>query len=205
MAKAMARSRAEVVPATVHDVAKIDAWPAGSDPTLRLIRAVVAGIRAEPLLNVAFDAERGELSFPSTIDLGLALNRPEGLYVPVVRNAGELDDAARRAELERLKQAVVNRSVSRADLASPSFTLSNFGPLAGRHASLVIVPPQVAILGAGRIEEQVVALDGEVRIGRMLPLSLTFDHRVITGGEAARFLAAVISDLEDDEDPSSGI
>jgi pyruvate dehydrogenase E2 component (dihydrolipoamide acetyltransferase) len=68
--------------------------------------------------------------------------------------------------------------------------------LGGRHAALVVVPPQVAIIGAGRIARQVVAVDGHAAVRRMLPLSLTFDHRAVTGGEAARFLAAMIADLQ---------
>jgi 2-oxoisovalerate dehydrogenase E2 component (dihydrolipoyl transacylase) len=76
-----------------------------------------------------------------------------------------------------------------------TITLSNFGMIGGRFASLVVVPPQVAIIGAGRAEQRVVVDRGQQVIRRMLPLSLTFDHRVVTGGEAARFLAAVKSAL----------
>src|ERR1700686_1957877 len=74
--------------------------------------------------------------------------------------------------------------------------LSNFGMIGGRFASLVVVPPQVAIVGAGRIAPQVVAHQGQASVRRVLPLSLTFDHRVVTGGEAARFIVALKSDLE---------
>ena len=77
-----------------------------------------------------------------------------------------------------------------------TITLSNFGTLAGQHAALIIVPPQVAILGAGRITDQPVLSEDDLRTHAMLPLSLTFDHRAVTGGEAARFLRAVIDDLE---------
>jgi pyruvate dehydrogenase E2 component (dihydrolipoamide acetyltransferase) len=76
-----------------------------------------------------------------------------------------------------------------------NYTLSN-GTISGQHAALIIVPPQVAILGAGRITDQPVRRDRQIALHRMLPLSLTFDHRAISGGEAARFLRAVISDLE---------
>jgi len=67
--------------------------------------------------------------------------------------------------------------------------------LGGRHAALVVIPPQVAIVGAGRIAPQVVAVEGQPAVRRTLPLSLTFDHRAVTGGEAARFMAALIDDL----------
>ena len=77
-----------------------------------------------------------------------------------------------------------------------TITLSNFGMIAGKYAAPVVVPPTVAILGAGRMHDQVVAHEGAPAVHRILPLSLTFDHRVVTGGEAARFLASVIKDLE---------
>ena len=197
MAIAMTRSRSEIVPATVHDQANIDHWAQNEDATLRLIRAIVSAVEAEPGLNAWFDSEREALSHKPSLDLGLAVDRPEGLYVPVLRDVTALDEPARRARIEALKQAVRERSIARADLTGQTFTLSNFGMIAGRHVSLVIVPPQVGILGAGRIEQQVVAVAGEMQICRMLPLSLTFDHRVVTGAEAARFMAAAIADLED--------
>ena len=197
MANAMSRSRSEIVPATVQDRADINHWPANVDPTLRLIRSIVAAVAVEPGLNAWYDAEREEVSLRSSIDLGIAMDRPEGLYVPVLHDVASLDEKEQRAEIERLKQGVRERTIARSDLTGQTITLSNFGMIAGRYVSLVIVPPQVAILGAGRIAPEVVADGDEVRICRMLPLSLTFDHRVVTGGEAARFLAGVIANLED--------
>jgi len=85
---------------------------------------------------------------------------------------------------------------SQKPLAGATITLSNFGMVGGRFASLVVVPPQVAIVGAGRIAPLVVAHRGRPAVRRVLPLSLTFDHRVVTGGEAARFMVALKSDLE---------
>jgi 2-oxoisovalerate dehydrogenase E2 component (dihydrolipoyl transacylase) len=82
------------------------------------------------------------------------------------------------------------------ELRGATITLSNFGMIGGRFANLVIVPPQVAIIGAGRIGERAVARDGQVVVHNVLPLSLTFDHRVVTGGEAARFLVGLERDLE---------
>jgi len=76
-----------------------------------------------------------------------------------------------------------------------TITLSNFGTFAGRYANPIVVPPSVAIVAAGRIREAVVAHAGEVQVHRILPLSLTIDHRAVTGGEAARFLAELLADL----------
>ncbi len=101
-----------------------------------------------------------------------------------------------RHGLERLKRDVRARTIPPAELRGQTITLSNFGALGGRYGALAIVPPQVAILGAGRRAPRVVAVDGVPTVHDVIPLSLTFDHRVVTGGEAARFLAAVIVDLE---------
>ena len=111
--------------------------------------------------------------------------------MPVAANGADL-----AASLDRLKADVRRRTVPPAALRGQTITLSNFGALGGRYGALAIVPPQVAILGAGRRSPRVVAADGVPAVHDGLPLSLTFDHRVVTGGEAARFLAAVIADLE---------
>jgi pyruvate dehydrogenase E2 component (dihydrolipoamide acetyltransferase) len=98
--------------------------------------------------------------------------------------------------LKTLVEKARSRSLSPEALRGATITLSNFGAIGGRYASPIVVPPQVAILGAGRIERRpVVAKDGTIAAHRILPLSLTFDHRAATGGEAARFLNALIADL----------
>jgi len=98
--------------------------------------------------------------------------------------------------LERLKRDVRARTIPPDELRGQSITLSNFGTVGGQHAQLVVVPPQVAIVGVGRMRRQVVAVGDAPAIRRQLPLSLTFDHRAVTGAEAARFLQALIADLE---------
>ncbi len=192
MARAMAASHAAVVPATVMDHALIDRWTAGEDPTLRLIHAVAMGCRAEPALNAWFDGKRRRLH--DRIDLALAMDTPEGLFTPVLRDIASESDLAPR--LADLKAAVRERSIKPSELKDATITLSNFGTIGGEHAVLVVTPPQVAILGAGLISEKVVVEDGTLAPRKVLPLSLSFDHRVVTGGEAARFLNAVKAELE---------
>lgn len=196
MADAMARAHVEIVPATVTDDADVEEWPPHTDPMIRLVRAVVAGCRAAPALNAWLDAHARERRLHEHVDLGVAVDTPDGLLVPVMRSAEGLEVDALTARLQALIQAARERTITRADMQGATITLSNFGPLGGRHASLVVVPPQVAILGAGRIAPAVVAVGGAPVVHRLLPLSLTFDHRAVTGGEAARFLSAVVSDLE---------
>ena len=119
-----------------------------------------------------------------------------GLIVPVLRNVGERDARDLRAGLDRMRADAKARSIPAEELRGATITLSNFGMIGGRFASLVVVPPQVAIVGAGRISEMAVAHKGQPSVRRVLPLSLTFDHRVVTGGEAARFIVTLKSDLE---------
>ena len=196
MADNMARSHAQVVPATVYDDADVDAWPQDADVTQRLIRAVVAGAAAAPTLNAWYDAAAQSLERRRTVDIGIAVDTEAGLIVPVLRGAAVLAPGSLGEALHRLTQGAHNRTLPPADLRGASITLSNFGAIAGRYAQLVVVPPQVAILGAGRIAPRVVAGASTPLAHRVLPLSLTFDHRAVTGGEAARFLAAAIADLQ---------
>jgi 2-oxoisovalerate dehydrogenase E2 component (dihydrolipoyl transacylase) len=196
MAANMGRAWQQVVHATLHDDADIEAWPPHEDVTLRLIRAIVAGCSAVPALNASFDATVPAVRPNSQIDLGLAIDSPDGLFVPVLRDVGRTSALRWREQIDAAKAGVANRSLSPDSLRGATMTLSNFGTIAGRHAALIIMPPQVAILGAGRITDQAVRRNGGISMHRMLPLSLTFDHRAVTGGEAARFLSAVIADLE---------
>lgn len=131
------------------------------------------------------------------VDLGIAVHTEDGLFVPIMRDIGARTPGDIRAGLEALKKDVVARQIPPEELRGATMTLSNFGMFgAGRFAALVVVPPQVAIIGAGRIVPRVVAALGRPAVHRLLPLSLTFDHRVVNGGEAAHFLAALIADLE---------
>lgn len=196
MAHSMAQAHAEVAAVTVVDDADIDAWPPGTDVTLRLIRAIVAACRAEPALNAWFDSRELGRRVLEKIDLGIAVDTPDGLFVPVLRNVGQRDLADLRRGLEAMKADVRNRTIPPEEMRGYTFTLSNFGTFGGRYADPVVVPPTVAILGAGRIRREVVAVRGEPAVHRVLPLSLSFDHRAVTGGEATRFLAVVIGDLE---------
>ncbi len=196
MARNMTLSGAQVVPATIHEEADVDAWGKESNPTVRLVRAIVAGCKAEGALNAWYDSAREGRRVSPVVDLGIAVDTGDGLFVPVLRDVASRDDEDLRKGLDALVTAVKARKVPAEELRGQTITLSNYGTLVGRFGNLVVVPPQVAILGAGRIAERVVAVDGQIVVRRMLPLSLTFDHRVVSGGEAARFLAGVIADLE---------
>jgi pyruvate dehydrogenase E2 component (dihydrolipoamide acetyltransferase) len=196
MAANMARSGREVIPATLQDDADIEQWLADEDVTIRLIRAVIAGCTAEAALNASFDMGTTALRPNPQIDLGLAIDSPDGLFVPVLRDVARSGPERWRSRVEAAKKGVQDRSLPPAELRGATITLSNFGTIAGRYASLVIVPPQVAIIGAGRMHSAAVRAGPGIAMHRMLPVSLTFDHRAVTGGEAARFLRALIQNLE---------
>jgi pyruvate dehydrogenase E2 component (dihydrolipoamide acetyltransferase) len=196
MAQNMELATAEVASATIMDDADIEAWSKDGSTMLRLIRALVAGCRAEPALNAWYDSEKIGRWVLKKIDIGIAVDTPDGLLVPVLRNCGERSADDLKAALEKLVADARARKVPPEELRANTITLSNYGSIAGRYASPVVLPPTVAILGAGRIARQVVVADGKPAVHRTLPLSLTFDHRVVTGGEAGRFLNAVIADLQ---------
>ena len=196
MALRMAEAGRTVVPATVTDEADVEDWPTNTPVAARLAGALAAACRAEPALNAAFDGQALARRLNTDIHIGIAVDTADGLIVPVLRNAGALSAPAIAQEVRRLTADARARRTAPAELQGATITLSNFGSLGGQFAVLVVVPPQVAILGAGRIHSRVVAADGRFTARRMLPLSLTFDHRAVSGGEAARFLAAVKAVLE---------
>jgi pyruvate dehydrogenase E2 component (dihydrolipoamide acetyltransferase) len=195
----MTRAHAQVVPATVTDEADITDWAPGTDTTVRLVRAVAHACATEPALNAAYLGRDEGRRLHHRVDVGIAVDTPDGLFVPVLRDAAGRDDADLRRGLDAMRADVEARSVAPEHLQGATITLSNFGVFGGRHASLVVVPPQVAIVGAGRARDAVAPHAGGIAVRRLLPLSLTFDHRVVMGGEAARFLNALRDRLEEPE------
>lgn len=195
MARTMQQAHAEVVPTTLMDDADISGWLSGQDISVRLLRAIVAAVRAEPGLNASFNAEQATLRHHSAVHIGIAVDTQDGLFVPVIRDVDRADATALRASIERIRVQVSARSIPAAELSGATITLSNFGVYAGKYATPIVVPPQVAILGAGRVHYAAVPVMGAIVAHRIIPLSLTFDHRACTGGEAARFLAALMKDL----------
>lgn len=196
MAQAMEQSHREVVPVTIIEDVNISNLPPKTDLTARILKAMVAAVKEEPALNAWFDGKALERKLFPEVHIGLAVDSTEGLFVPVIKNADTKSPEELRKMVDEYKQAVSNRSVAPKDLQGATITLSNFGMIAGRYATPIIVPPMVAILGCGRSREAPIVRDGQIVVGKTMPLSLTFDHRAVTGGEATRFLAAVIKNIE---------
>jgi len=196
MAMAMTHSHQEVVPVTIIDDADITHITANSDITVSLIQAMIAGIKAEPALNAWYDGKTLERCLMKDINLGLAMDTEEGLFVPVLKNVEQKNPEELRNQINEFKKTVKARTVAPSELQGATITLSNFGMIAGRYATPIIVPPMVAILGCGRLREEPRVINGKIEVRKIIPLSLTFDHRSVTGGEATRFLGALIKKLE---------
>lgn len=196
MSASMSLSRDQIAMCTIFDDADIQSWHGRADITVRVIRAIAAGVRAEPGLNALFDPSGPSRKIMEQLHLAIAVDTADGLIVPVLRDIASQTPEQLRAALNDLKERTHNRTVAPEQMRDYTFTLSNFGTMAGRYATPLVVPPTVAILGSGRLQRDVVAGETGPEIHTRLPLSLTFDHRCITGGEACRFLGAVIADLQ---------
>ncbi len=195
MARVMADAHSKVVPTTLSDDADIHAWAPGNDMTSRLVRGIVRACQAVPAMNAWFDGDNLTRTLHAQVDIGIAVDTDDGLFVPALRNADMLDARGVREGINRLRQQVEDRSIAPSELTGYTISLSNFGMFAGRYATPVVVPPCVAIVAAGRARFQLTPVMGGVETHKVIPLSVTFDHRACTGGEAARFLRALIDDL----------
>jgi pyruvate dehydrogenase E2 component (dihydrolipoyllysine-residue acetyltransferase) len=175
------------------------AWAEGVKVTFLpfVVKAVVAALRRHPKLNATMDEERGELVLHRRYDLGIASATEAGLVVPVLRDADQrsLLDVAR--EIERLAADAKAGRIRPEDLGRSTFTLTSLGALGGLFATPVLNHPEVAILGLHRLRPTPVVKDGAVVVRDVMHVSVTSDHRVVDGHEAAAFAYDVIKTMED--------
>ncbi len=172
----------------------LDAGGASIPMEALFITAVIPALRAHPEFNASLDGE--ELVLKRRYDIAVAVDTPDGLIVPVVRGADGLDLATLAGEIARLSEAARNRTLLPEELAGATFTVTNIGAVGGGHGTPIIPHGTTAILSFGRAREQPVARGGQVEIVTLLPLSLSYDHRVIDGALGRRFLGVVIEQLE---------
>ncbi|MGR5062762.1 dihydrolipoamide acetyltransferase family protein [Photobacterium sp. DNB22_13_2] len=196
MVSAMSESHHTIAAVTITEEASLAAWLPEQDITCRLVQAIVEACQQEPALNAWFDAETMTRCLHHTVNIGIAVDSKHGLYVPVLRHADEFSAKGIRQWVDKTVAGIRDRKIGREQLQHATITLSNFGAIAGIFATPVVTPPQVAIVGAGRIIEKVVIEQGEVKSIKTLPLSMTFDHRACTGGEAARFMKVLVRHLQ---------
>ena len=162
-----------------------------------IIKSVIAGLMEHPYLNATLEDENEEIVLKKYYNIGVAADTPEGLMVPVVKNAKDKSIFQLAEELTQLAEKARKRTIDLADLKGGTFTISNYGAAGGIYGTPIINHPEVAILGVGKMKEMPVVRDGKIEIRKMLHLSLSFDHRVVDGAEAVRFLNTVIEHLED--------
>lgn len=165
-----------------------------------LIQALVATLKQYPALNASLDEATGEIVYKHYHHIGIAVDTEAGLIVPVLRDADKKSLLEITKELEELARKARDRKVSAEELKGGTFTISNQGGIGGMHFTPIVNKPEVAILGLGRAAWQPVVRDGVIEARRLLPLGLSYDHRVIDGGTAARFtvdLVKAIAGLSD--------
>jgi pyruvate dehydrogenase E2 component (dihydrolipoamide acetyltransferase) len=161
------------------------------------IKAAQHALREHPYLNAAIDDESETIILKKHYHFGIAVETPDGLMVPVIRDVDRKSILDLAAEIQELGHRARTRTISLDELKGSSFTITNYGHFGGTFATPIINWPDVAILGCGRIAERPWVHRGEIAIRRILHLSLTFDHRVTDGADAAQFLGKVARYLED--------
>lgn len=161
------------------------------------IKAVQHALLEHPLLNASVDEEKEEIILKRYFNIGIAVDTPEGLMVPVIRDVDKKSILDLAKELQELSQKARERRIKIEEIRGSTFTITNYGHFGGTFATPIINYPDVAILGTGRISDKPWVKDGQIQIRKILPLSLTFDHRVTDGVDSARFLSKLIQYLED--------
>jgi len=164
-----------------------------------LVKAVARALQEHPYLNASLDEQAQEILLKKYYNIGIAVDTPEGLMVPVLKGVPEKSLLQIAREMADLAEKARSRTIDLADLQGGSFTITNYGSVGGILGTPIIRHPEVAILGVGRILERPVVRQGEIQIRPLVPLSLSFDHRVVDGAEAARFLLTLIKLIEEPE------
>ncbi len=161
-----------------------------------LIKAVAMALKSHPVINASVDLEAGQIIYKDYINVGIAVDTERGLVVPSLRNADKLGIPDIARQLGTMAENVRGNKFSIDDLRGGTFTISNLGAIGGTYSTPIINTPETAILLVGRSRKLPVVVDDEVQVRLMMPLSLSYDHRLIDGGAAARFLNEVIGYLE---------
>ena len=164
-----------------------------------IMKAVAGALQRHPALNASLDEDRDAIVRKKTIDIGMAVDAEDGLVVPVVRNADGKSVIELAREIDRLSAAAREGTVVPGDLAGGTFTISSVGSIGGLFSYPIINVPEAAILAAHKIVTRPVVRDGEIVPREMIYLSLSFDHRIVDGGEATRFLNEVVRRIEASE------
>ena len=164
--------------------------------TAIMIKAVVGALRAYPKVNSSIDMESGELILKHYYNIGVAVDTPNGLVVPVIRNCDQKNVLEVADELTAMAVKARDRKLKNTDMQGASFTITNLGGIGGTYFTPIVNPPEVAILGMSRGQKTLqLDDDGNVEQRLMLPLSMSYDHRAINGADAARFIVKLSGSL----------
>ncbi len=162
-----------------------------------ITKAVIGALEKYPLMNASYDEDKGEIIKKNYYNIGIAVATDNGLMVPVIKNADDKSIIELAREMKELSDKARDKELGLDDVRGGSFTITNWGAIGGEYGTPIIKPPEVGILGTGRVNEKPVAVDGELRIEKVLPLSLSFDHRVVDGAYASNFLMDLAKHLRD--------
>lgn len=165
--------------------------------TVIAIKAVVAALKVFPHFNASCDMRSGEVIFKKYYNIGIAVDTPNGLVVPVVKDADKKSLRQLASEMTELANKARDRKLTMADMQGGTFTISNLGGIGGVGFTPIVNYPEVAILGLSRSRQQQVLVDGKAEWRLMMPLSLSYDHRVVNGADGARFAGLLASLLAD--------
>jgi pyruvate dehydrogenase E2 component (dihydrolipoamide acetyltransferase) len=161
-----------------------------------VLKAVVAALKKYPVFNSSLDEATGEVVYKNYFHIGVAVDTEAGLIVPVLRDVDKKSLADLSAELNELVERTRKRKISLEELQGGSFTISNQGGIGGGHFTPIINKPEVAVLGIGRSSLKPVVKDGKIEARAILPIALSYDHRVIDGADAVRFMMELVGMLE---------
>ena len=164
-----------------------------------IVKACVLALKEFPYVNTSLDDEKSEIVIKQYYNIGIAVDTPHGLMVPVVKHANEKTILEMARDIWRMAELARTREIKLKDLQGGTFTITNVGSLGGEWATPVINWPECAILALGRISEKAIPIDGKIEIRKILPMSLSFDHRIIDGALAAKFVTEVKNHLENPE------
>jgi pyruvate dehydrogenase E2 component (dihydrolipoamide acetyltransferase) len=162
-----------------------------------LIKAVIPALKAHPYFNASLDEAAEAIILKKYFNIGIAVDTSDGLIVFVIKNADEKNILDLARETATLAEKARLRKIDLHELKGSTFTITNYGVVGASYGTPIINYPEVAIVGLGKIEDRPVVRSGQIAIRKIMPLSLAFDHRVIDGVEAGRFLGVVIQHLED--------
>jgi pyruvate dehydrogenase E2 component (dihydrolipoamide acetyltransferase) len=161
-----------------------------------IVKALIEALKLHPMLNATLDEDESEIVVRKYYNIGIAVDVPDGLIVPVVKAADQKSVADLAAEIQALAKSARERTLDLADLKGGTFSVTNVGVIGGDFATPIINYPEVAILATMKIADRARVVDGAVVVRKTLPLCLSFDHRVVDGAEAARFTKDLIGFLE---------